>query len=151
MKESYSNILKVSIGKVLAKTIIDNYFPIVGQDIRIDATTKWGQTSEWQIQNGDGHTTTVTGNLLHDKDSQTVTITGTGELQQKFTGKNFAFSTDVLKTVYAMTTQNLPYFDIKVSNEIIRTDNEISRIMIYPENGYTGAHTVIARIYKENE
>ena len=53
MKESYSNILKVSIGKVLAKTIIDNYFPIVGQDIQIDATTKWGQTSEWQIQNGD--------------------------------------------------------------------------------------------------
>ena len=106
MKESYSNILKVSIGKVLAKTIIDNYFPIVGQDIRIDATTKWGQTSEWQIQNGDGHTTTVTGNLLHDKDSQTVTITGTRELQQKFTGKNFAFSTDVLARGYIPSSLN---------------------------------------------
>ena len=43
MAESYNDILKVSIGKVLASAVIDNYFPIVGQTIRIDATTKWGR------------------------------------------------------------------------------------------------------------
>lgn len=151
MAESYNDILKVSIGKVLASAVIDNYFPIVGQTIRIDATTKWGQASEWQTRDGSGQAVSSAGNLVHNRDSKTVTIAGTGELQQKFTGRNSVFSADVLKTVYAMTAQSLPYFEVKASKEIIRADGESSRICIYPENGYAAAHTAVVRVYRENE
>ena len=151
MAERYNDILKVSIGKVLASALIDNYFPLVGESIRIDATTKWGQTSEWQIQNGGGQTVNSAGSLLHNRDSKEVDIVGPGELRQRFIGRNSLFSAAVQKTVYAMAAQGLPYFDVKADKEIVRTDSEVSRICIYPENGYTGAHTVVIRVYRENE
>ena len=136
MAESYNDILKASIGKVLASAIIDNYFPLVGEMIKIDATTKWATASEWKTQDGSGQTVTSAGNLLHSKDSKTLQVIAKGELAQVFTGRNSLFSTDVKKTVYAMTAQALPYFDVRVSEEIIRTDGEVSKICIYPENGY---------------
>ena len=148
MAESYNDILKASIGKVLASAIIDNYFPLVGEMIKIDATTKWATASEWKTQDGSGQTVTSAGNLLHSKDSKTLQVIAKGELAQVFTGRNSLFSTDVKKTVYAMTAQALPYFDVRVSEEIIRTDGEVSKICIYPENGYAGAHTVVIRVYK---
>ncbi len=151
MAESYNDILKASIGKVLASAIIDNYFPLVGEMIKIDATTKWATASEWKTQDGSGQTVTSAGNLLHSKDSKTLQVISKGELAQVFTGRNSLFSTDVKKTVYAMTAQALPYFDVRVSEEIIRTDGEVSKICIYPENGYAGAHTVVIRVYRENE
>ena len=69
-KEVYTGKLKVQIGRVQASAISDNYFPVVGQTVKIDASTKWGQSSEWQTQDGGGNTVTTAGKLTLQKDSK---------------------------------------------------------------------------------
>ena len=49
MSEQYQNKLRAQIGRVTAKAKADNYFPVTGKTITINAQTKWGQTSEWQL------------------------------------------------------------------------------------------------------
>lgn len=151
MTEVYNNNIKSLIGRVTANAVADNYFPLVGDTIKIEATTRWGKTSEWQTQDGGGGTVTTSGNLLHNKDSKSILITGAGAIYQKFIARNHLFSKEVLKSIYAMAPQPLPYFDLTVSKEIIRTDGVASQIRIAPENGYAGEHTIVVRIFKENE
>ena len=149
MAESYNDILKIGIGRVTAKAVADNYFPIVGDTVKIDATTRWGQTSEWQTQNGDGNTTTAAGNLTLQKDSKSVAITNSGELKQRFVGRNMVSEVEVIKAIYAMEAQVLPYFNIEAV-EVVRV-GETGNILVKSENGYSREHSIVARIYKENE
>ena len=89
MAENYSDILRVRIGRVKASVKADNYFPVAGRDtIQIDAETRWGQTSEWQTQDGSGSTVATAGNLVKQKDSKSIAISDGGELVQKFIARN---------------------------------------------------------------
>lgn len=152
MAEVYNDILKGQIGRVTAKAKADNYFPVIGEAVRIDAETRWGQTSEWQTKDSvGGDVVTSAGNLTMQKDSKSVVIAGAGELRQKFIAGNKLFSTEVLKTVYAMQPQALPYFQVK-ADEVIRV-GEPGSIRITPDNGYLAplSHATLVRIYRENE
>ena len=151
MAELYSNILKAQIGRVSAKAKSDNYFPVAGKDsIRIDAETKWGQTSEWQTQDGGGGTATTAGNLARQHDYKSVTILGEGELNQKFTARNYLTETVVSKVIYAMLPQVLPYFNV-TATETVRV-GDTGYIKITAENGYATSRnsSITARIYREN-
>lgn len=151
MAKIYNDILKVRIGRVKASASVNNYFPVTGETITIDAETKWGQSSEWQIQDGSGNTTTVAGNLVHNKDSRQILIASGGELQQKFIGRNNLAEASVIKKIYAMLPQELPYFNLCASKEIIRADGISTQIRVSPENGYSGNYEIVVRVYKENE
>lgn len=151
MAELYSNILKAQIGRVSAKAKSDNYFPVAGKDsIQIDAETKWGQTSEWQTQDGGGGTATTAGNLARQHDYKSVTILGEGELNQKFTARNYLTETVVSKVIYAMLPQVLPYFNV-TATETVRV-GDTGYIKITAENGYATSRnsSITARIYREN-
>ena len=148
-KEVYTGKLKVQIGRVQASAISDNYFPVVGQTVKIDASTKWGQSSEWQTQDGGGNTVTTAGKLTLQKDSKEITISAAGELQQKFIARNYLTETAVTKMIYAMIPQVLPYFDV-TSNEIVRV-GDISTVTVALKNGYTGDCEITVKAYKENE
>ena len=151
MSEKYSDIIKAQIGRVSAKAKANNYFPVVNQTVKIDAETKWGQTSEWQTNDGSGETETITGNLTLQKDSKEIIVTASGELQQKFIARNYLTETVVFKMIYAMLPQVLPYFDVRAT-EIVRI-GDTGSIQVWPEHGYSGelyGHTIV-RIYRENE
>ena len=147
-KETYVDKLKMQIGKASAKVKADNYFPLIGDTVTMNAETEWGQTSEWQLNTGNG-TTTEDGNLTKQKDSHQVTVANDGELQQKFTVENYLTEAEVFKTLYAMQPQDLPYFDIETTEVAHVGDTFILKTV--PENGYALACTGVCRIYKENE
>lgn len=150
-QETYTHALKVQIGRVLATAMSDDYFPIVGTNVNISASTKWAKTSEWQLQDGSGQTVTQAGTIVLQKDGKTVLVTAEGELKQIFIARNPLSETTVQKTVYAMRPQPLPYFDVVASKEIIRTDGEGTTLRTVPENGYSGNYTATVRVFKENE
>ena len=147
-KETYVDKLKMQIGQASAKVKADNYFPLIGDTVTMNAETEWGQTSEWQLNTGNG-TTTEDGNLTKQKDSHQVTVGGDGELQQKFIVENYLTEAEVSKTLYAMQPQTLPYFDIETT-EVSRVGDSFT-LRTVPENGYALACTGVCRIYKENE
>lgn len=149
MAELYNNILKVGIGRVKATAKVNNYFPVVGSTIQIDASTKWGQSSEWQTQDGSGNTVTSAGNLMLNKDSKQLTIAAAGVLSQRFKAINNLSSAEITKAVYAMQAQALPYFSVEML-ETFRV-GETGSILVKPENGYNRTHTVTVKIYKENK
>lgn len=156
--ETYKDIFRARIGRVKASAKADNYFPVVGDTVRIDAETRWGQSSEWQTCDG-SETVTEAGSLAGQKDSKPVAVTAAGELPQRFIARNILSSAEVVKTVYAMSAQPLPYFDIDYSNtsEVIRAGSDNGRINLVTENGYSKSlqdseqTSVQIRIYKENE
>ena len=147
--KSYENILNVGIGHINARVKADDYFPIVGKTVTLDATTQWAQTTEWQTQNGGGTPSTSAGNLVLGKDSKQIAIAAAGDLLQKFIARNYMTETVVTKMIYAMIPQVLPYFDVTSSTEIVRV-GDVGVIKVKPENGYTVVSAVV-RIYKENE
>lgn len=149
MAESYKDRIRVQIGRVTAKAKSNNYFPIVGQTVEINAFTKWGQSSDWEIQNGDGETTIIAGNLTLQKDSKNIVITAEGELKQRFIARNYLTETVVSKMIYAMLPQVLPYFDVS-ADEILRV-GESGLLTVAMKNGYKGTSEITVRIYKENQ
>ena len=148
-KEVHTNRLKVGIGRVQASAIADNYFPVIGQTVKIDAQTKWGQSSEWRLQDGSGSTVISAGNLIKQKDCKEVTVSAAGELVQKFTARNSLTETIVAKMIYAMRPQTLPYFNV-TAQEIVRV-GESGSLQVAMENGYNGASEITVKVYKENE
>ena len=151
MIEDYNDIIRCQIGHVKASVVADNYFPVIGETSTFEATTKWGQSSEWKTDDGSGsgQPETSQGNLTLQRDSKQVTLAGAGELKETFIAKNKVDSVEVVKTLYAMQAQELPYFDVQAT-EVVRVGEEF-RIDTKPENGYSRACTGVCRIYKENE
>ena len=150
MAESYKNILKARIGRVRASVKCDDYFPVVGQTVRIDARTEWGQSSEWRTQDGGGDTVSSAGNLTLQADSKEVTVRAGGEFAQKFIARNYLSETESTRMVYPMPAQSLPYFDLTAGKEVIRADGETTQIRITLRNGYSRGHSVLVRVYREN-
>ena len=148
-KEVYTGKLKVQIGRVQASAVVNHYFPVIGQTIKIDATTKWGKTSEWQTQSGDGNTDTTAGSLNLNKDSKELTLSAAGELVQKFIARNSLTETVVSKMVYAMHPQTLPYFGV-TADEVVRVGAN-GTLIVMMENGYKGNSEIAVRLYKENQ
>lgn len=150
MAESYKNILKARIGRVRASVKCDDYFPVVGQTVRIDARTEWGQSSEWRTQDGGGDTVSSAGNLTLQADSKEVTVRSGGEFAQKFIARNYLSETESTRMIYPMPAQSLPYFDLTAGKEVIRADGETTQIRITLRNGYSRGHSVLVRVYREN-
>ncbi|MDO4163879.1 MAG: leucine-rich repeat protein [Bacteroides sp.] len=159
MAEEYSKILCVGPGLVQASVIADNYFPVIGETSKMEATTKWALSAEWQTQDGSGSTETEAATLSLQKASKSVTVLTDGELPQKFTAVNRLSSVEVQKMLYAMQAQALPYFDIDydTTKQVIRSGSDNGIINLKTENGYakdltdSTQVTVEIRIYKENE
>lgn len=151
IQETYQDKLKVQIGRAKASVLIDDYFPLVGNAVKISALTKWTQSGEWQVQSNPGQTLTSEGIILNQTAEKQFNITQDGELIQRFIARNSLSEVTVQKTIYAMQAQSQPYFKVEVSKEVIRTDGETATIKVVPDMGYTGEHTVSARVYRENE
>lgn len=150
MAEVYKDIIKGQIGRVKATAQADNYFPIVGQTVHVDAVMKWAQSTEWQMKDGSGQTSTSAGTISGQKDSKDVVIANPGELQQRLVARNYLTETVVSKTLYAMLPQVLPYFDV-TATEVVRV-GDTGYLNITAENGYptSRSNVIVARIYKEN-
>lgn len=151
MAEIHENRINALIGRVKAEAVADNYFPLIGNQVAIQAKTKWAQSSQWHTQSSAGDTVTADGALSNQTDNKTVTITGKGELTQRFVARNSLSEVQVQKTIYAMEPAVHPYFDVTMSKEIVRADNEVTEIVVKYEHGYSGANTVQVRVYRENE
>lgn len=151
MAEKYNDKIQVLIGRVKAWARANSYFPVVGETITIEAGTKWGQTSEWHTQDGSGNTTTAAGSLVLQRDSKDIGISAPGELSQKFIGRNSVSEVEVVKSIYAMERQALPYFDVSASETVHVGDR--GYIHIVAENGYATSrdNSIVARVYRENE
>lgn len=148
MSEVYNDILKVGIGRVRAAAVADNYFPLVGETVKIDADLKWATATEWSLQNGDGETVIEGGNPAKNRDSKEIAVVAEGELTQVLEASNVVSGAVVQKTLYAMQAQALPYFDV-ITEEIVRV-GETGLLTVRGENGYNGDCTAEVRLYKEN-
>lgn len=145
--ETYNDILKIGIGRVVASVSSDNYFPVVGEIIKLSATTKWAETSTWNTQTGNGTTNTIPGNIVDQKDSIQITIANKGELKQKFIGSNHKSNTEAIKSIYAMEKQTLPYFTL-TATEVVRV-KDTGRIDLTFDNGYDRDATAVLKIFTE--
>lgn len=158
MAEEYTDILCVGPGAVKASIVPSDYFPLVGDTVTLDGTTRWAQTAEWQTQNGDGTTETETAMLTLQRTSKSISVVAAGELVQILSASNKASSGCSKKTLYAMEAQTLPYFDIDYDHtaQVIRAGSDNGTINLKTENGYSkdladpGQVSVEIRIYKEN-
>ena len=88
--------------------------------------------------------------------SVTVPVSTEGDLRQEVRAVNYRnaeelFSTVLVRYLYAMQNQILPYHDVGVSSEISRTDQNFT-INIMSDNGYdlSREHTLEVFILKEN-
>lgn len=152
MAEVYNNSLKIGIGRVSAKTLSNNYFPVVGESIKITAETKWTTASEWQTKSTSSVVDTTTGAPVSGKEEKTIPINEAGELPQKYIAKNSIGQKEISKTIYAMEAQTLPYFKT-AAKEILRVGDTNGYISVTPENGYskTRERNIVIRVYKENK
>lgn len=156
--QEYVNKLIGGIGRVKLATNVSNAFPLVGETVSLEATTKWAQkmyftkrsTSDPSVMIGE------TIDNTSQKTSVTIPVSGSGDLRQEVRAVNYRnetelFSASLIRYLYAMQPQILPYFNVKCT-EIVRV-GESGTILITSENGYpdSRARTMQARIYKENE
>lgn len=159
MSQIYNNKLIGGIGRVQLNTKASNSFPLVGETVTLQALTKWAQRIEFiKKQSLEGSPINETINNTSQATETTITVTTEGELQQKVRAMNFdndgitgLFSAEKSRYLYAMQPQQLPYFDVEVS-EIVRV-GDIGSITVKPDNGYsfTREHTITAKIYREDE
>lgn len=151
MPELYVDKIKTQIGRITGTAVADNYFPFPGQNVRIDAALKWAQATEWHTQDGSGKTVVSAGDLTLQRDSKVIPIVAAGELKQALTASNYLDSLSVVKTIYAMVRQSLPYFSVTTEKEVVRA-GDTGYIDISGEHGYhIESSRIVARLYRENE
>lgn len=156
--QEYVNKLIGGIGRVKLATKVSNAFPLVGETVTLEAVTKWAQkmyftkrsTSDTSISAGE------TIDNTSQNTSVTVPVSTEGDLRQEVRAVNYRnaeelFSTVLVRYLYAMQNQILPYHDVGVSSEISRTDQNFT-INIMSDNGYdlSREHTLEVFILKEN-
>ncbi len=156
--QEYVNKLIGGIGRVKLATNVSNAFPLVGETVSLEATTKWAQKMYF-TKRSTSDTAVMTGETIDNtsqKTSVTIPVSGSGDLRQEVRAVNYRnetelFSASLIRYLYAMQPQILPYFNVECT-EIVRV-GEMGTILITSENGYPNyrARTMQARIYKENE
>ena len=131
--QEYVNKLIGGIGRVKLATKVSNAFPLVGETVTLEAVTKWAQkmyftkrsTSDTSISAGE------TIDNTSQNTSVTVPVSTEGDLRQEVRAVNYRnaeelFSTVLVRYLYAMQNQILPYHDVGVSSEISRTDQNFT-------------------------
>ena len=156
--QEYVNKLIGGIGRVQLSTNVTNAFPLIGETVTLGATTKWAQKMYFTKRSTPD--TSVSAEEIIENTSQStsvkVSIAEAGDLRQEVRGVNYRndaelFSASLIRYLYAMQPQILPYFNVECT-EIVRV-GESETILIAPENGYpdSRARTIQVRIYRENE
>ena len=156
--QEYVNKLIGGIGRVKLATNVSNAFPLVGETVSLEATTKWAQkmyftkrsTSDPSVMIGE------TIDNTSQKTSITIPVSGSGDLRQEVRAVNYRnanelFSASLVRYLYAMQNQILPYHEVSVSSEVNRTNQEFT-VEIVSDNGYdlSREHTLEVFILKEN-
>lgn len=156
--QEYINKLIGGIGRVRLATKVSNSFPLIGETVNLEAITRWAQRMYFTKRSTSD--VSVSTEEIIDNTSQntsvTIPVTTDGDLKQEVRGVNYRdntelFSADLIRYLYSMSNQTLPYHDISVSSEINRTDQNF-KISITSDNGYdlSREHTLEVFILKEN-
>ena len=156
--QEYVNKLIGGIGRVKLATKVSNSFPLIGETVTLEAVTRWAQKMYF-TKRSTSDTSVSTAETI-DNTSQntsvTVPVSTEGDLRQEVRAVNYRnaeelFSASLVRYLYAMQNQILPYHDVGVSSEISRTDQNFT-INIMSDNGYdlSREHTLEVFILKEN-
>ena len=156
MSEIINNKLTAGIGRVSLMTEATNPFPLVGEDVTLTAATKWAQKVNFKTFDGT-NSEDITVDNTSQRTTTNIPITTHGEFKQEVRAWNYGsypdenFSDSKKRFLYAMEPQNLPYYEVNVDKEIVRTDEEF-KVILTGENGYDISKEAIIIIYvlKEN-
>jgi hypothetical protein len=156
--QEYANKLIGGIGRVKLAMNVSNAFPLVGETVSLEATTKWAQKMYF-TKRSTSDPSVMTGETIDNtsqKTSVTIPVSGSGDLRQDVRAVNYRnaeelFSTSLIRYLYAMQPQSLPYHEIRASSEISRTDQSFD-LLISGDNGYDTSRERIVQVYilKEN-
>ena len=149
--EIYNNKIKAVIGKPSLDVKASNIFPLINEDVILSTTSKWLNAHVYSLQENsvDSIARSITPVLGHS--DTTITVTEEAELLQQVTGSNASGATEVKKILYVIPSQTTPYYNITVTKEIVRTDEEF-QIELEGEYGYnfTGNYTIQLKVLNEN-
>lgn len=156
--QEYVNKLIGGIGRISLAANVSNAFPLVGETVSLEATTKWAQKMYF-TKRSTSDTAVMTGETIDNtsqKTSVTIPVSGSGDLRQEVRAVNYRnanelFSASLVRYLYAMQNQILPYHEVSVSSEVNRTNQEFT-VEIVSDNGYdlSREHTLEVFILKEN-
>ncbi|MEQ3235756.1 hypothetical protein [Bacteroides cellulosilyticus] len=156
--QEYVNKLIGGIGRISLAANVGNAFPLVGETVSLEATTKWAQKMYF-TKRSTSDTAVMTGETIDNtsqKTSVTIPVSGSGDLRQEVRAVNYRnaeelFSASLVRYLYAMQPQTLPYHEVWVSSEISRTDQSFD-LFISGDNGYDTSRERIVQVYvlKEN-
>lgn len=157
--QTFQNKLIGGIGRVHLSAKVGNPFPFVGDEVTLQAVTRWAQRVVFTKKAGlSGADVTETINNTSQATETKLTVSSEGELMQQVRAMNFdndgvteLFSDNKVRYLYVMQRQNLPYHEVSVSSEISRINQDFS-IRIASDNGYdlSREHTLEVFVLKEN-
>lgn len=156
--QEYVNKLIGGIGRVKLATKVSNAFPLLGDDVTLEAATKWAQKMYFTKRSTSDPSVMTEESIdnTSQKTSVTISVSDSGDLRQEVRAVNYRnanelFSASLIRYLYAMQPQIYPYHDVGVSSEISRTDQNFT-INIMSDNGYdlSREHTLEVFILKEN-
>lgn len=153
MKEQYNSRIKVGIGTVRLSAVVSDSFPLVGNTVRLSSAMKWAQNMRFKTESTAGTTVEEDRTGISQHEVKDIIVGSEGNLKQVVTAHNSISSKEVVKYLYAIEPRIEPYYDLRVTKEIIRTDGETTRIKLYSENGYDFMRpsVVTVKIYREND
>lgn len=156
--QEYVNKLIGGIGRVKLAAKVSNAFPLVGETVSLEATTKWAQKMYF-TKRSISDPSVMTGETIDNtsqKTSVVIPVSGSGDLRQEVRAVNYRnetelFSVSLIRYLYAMQPQTLPYHEVRASSEINRTDQSFD-LFICGDNGYDTSRERIVQVYilKEN-
>lgn len=155
--QEYVNKLIGGIGRVKLSTNVSNAFPLVGETVTLEAITKWAQKMYF-TKRSTSDTSTSTSETIDNTSQKTSVVIpafGAGDLRQEVRAVNHRnsvelFSASLVRYLYAMQAQTLPYHEVRVSSEVSRTDQNFD-LFISGDNGYDTSRERIVQVYILNE
>lgn len=154
----YTGKIKGGIGRVRLESNVSDAFPMVGDTVSLEAVTRWAQRvyfTKRSVRDTSVSTEEAIDNTSQ-KTSVGVPVAESGALRQEIRAVNFRdgaelFSASLVRYLYAMVPQVLPYHEVSVSSEIVRTDEDFI-ITLSGDNGYDLSRDATIQVYilKEN-
>ena len=154
--QEYAGKLIGGIGRVKLATNITNAFPLIGETVTLEAVTKWAQKMYFTKRSvPDASSSEIVDNISQNT-SVIISANSAGDLRQEVRAVNYRnaeelFSASLVRYLYAMQNQTLPYHEIRASSEVSRVDQSFD-LIISGDNGYDITRNRILQVYvlKEN-
>lgn len=148
----YNDIIEATIGRVLLETSVDNSFPLIGEEVQVNAWTKYSQNVEFTTKNSVEQETITNKPNTSQHEVMQVLVQGIGDLKQTMVASNFLYEKTMEHYIFALQNQTLPYFDFEISSEINRTNENFS-ISVKSEMGYSlnTSSNVLIEIFNEED